>query len=134
MDRRLRFPLGLALALALVALPRVAVAQDPPPAHRGAQACPAGAECPQKPDHEAMMARHQAMMEQHAEAADRIQALQDRMHQATGEARVDAIAALLDEMLSQHRAMHQMMMGTHHPMRMDHGGMKEEPADSHDHR
>lgn len=134
MDRRLRFPLGLALALALVALPPVAGAQDHPPAHRDAQACPAGAECPVKPDHEAMMARHQAMMEQHAEAADRIQALQDRMHQATGEARVDAIAALLDEMLSQHRAMHQMMMGMHHPMRMDHGGMKEEKADSHDHR
>lgn len=134
MDRRLRFPLGLALALVLVALPRVAVAQDPPPAHQGAQACPAGAECPMKPDHEAMMARRPAMMEQHAEAAARLQALQDRMHQATGEARVDAIAALLDEMLSQHRAMHQMMMGTHQPMQMDHGGMKEEPADSHDHR
>ena len=52
----------------------------------------------------------------------------DRMHAATGDAKVQAIEALLDEMLAQHRAMHEMMMGMHHPMGMD--GMKhEEKAD-----
>jgi len=133
MLRTIRLP--IALAIALVALPRVAAAQDHPPAHRGAQACPAGQECPMKPDHEAMKARHEAMKEQHAEGAARIEALQDRMHQATGDAKVDAIAALLDEMLAQHRAMHEMMMGMHHPMGMGHEGMEPEgPDDSHDHR
>ena len=76
-------------------------------------------------DSEAMEARHEAMMQQHEEAAARIQALQDSMHAATGEAKVDAIEALLDEMLAQQRAMHEMMMGMHHPMGMD-DGMKHE--------
>lgn len=71
------------------------------------------------PDHEAMQARHEAMMQQHEEAAARIQELQDRMHAATGDAKVEAIEALLDEMLDQHRAMHETMMGMHHPPGMD---------------
>lgn len=77
------------------------------------------------PDHEAMRARHEAMMKQHEEGAARLQELQDRMHAAGGEAKVDAIEALLDEMLAQHRAMHEMMMGMH-PMGMGHEGMKHE--------
>ena len=117
--------LPIAVAIALVTLPRIATGQEHPPEHRGAQACPAGEECPMQPDHEAMKARHEAMMQQHEEAAARIQSLQDRMHEATGEAKVEAIAALLDEMLAQQRAMHEMMMGMHHPMGMD-GGMKHE--------
>lgn len=79
-----------------------------------------------------MKARHEAMMEQHEEAAVRMQELQDRMHAATGEAKIDAMAALLDEMLAQHRTMHEMMMGMHRPMGMDHEGMKQEGPDDHD--
>ena len=75
-------------------------------------------------DHETMKARHDAMMEQHEQGAARLQELQDQMHSATGEAKVDAIEALLDEMLSQHRAMHAMMMGMHGPG--GHDGMKRE--------
>ena len=121
----LRFP--LALAFALLALPRLALAQEHPPGHQGAP-CPAGQECPRQPDHAAMEARHQAMMEQHEAAAARIQELQDGMHAATGEAKVAAIEALLDEMLAQQRAMHAMMMGMHQNAGgMQHEGV-EEPA------
>ncbi|HET6361239.1 MAG TPA: hypothetical protein VFH11_04200 [Gemmatimonadota bacterium] len=76
-------------------------------------------------DHEAMKARHEAMMQQHEQGAARLQELQDEMHAASGEAKVEAIEALLDEMLAQHRAMHTMMTGMHgHPA--DHDGMKRE--------
>ncbi|HYO48072.1 MAG TPA: hypothetical protein VEY33_15460 [Gemmatimonadota bacterium] len=119
----------MTLALALVALPRTVAAQENEDAH----ACPAGEECPMHPDHGAMKARHEAMLKQHEEAAARVQELQDAMHEATGEAKVDAIAALLDEMLAQQRAMHEMMMGMHDPMRMDdgmkHEGMEDDDSD-----
>ena len=121
----LRFP--LALAFALLALPRLAPAQEHPPGHQG-EPCPAGQECPMPPDHAAMQARHQSMMQQHEVAAARIQELQDGMHAATGEAKVEAIEALLDEMLAQQRAMHAMMMGMHRNAGgMNHEGMEEPP-------
>ncbi len=111
----------LALAIALFVVPRPASAQDPPP-----MACPAGQECPMHGDHAAMQARHAEMMQQHEQAAARIQQLQDGMHAASGEAKVQAIEALLDEMLAQHRAMHEMMMGMHG---MKHEGMEAEHPD-----
>ena len=114
----------LTFALAIVVLPRLAAAQDPPPAHP-TPPCPPGQTCPMPGDHEAMKARHDAMMEQHEQGAARLQELQDQMHSATGDAKVDAIEALLDEMLAQHRAMHQMMMGMHGPGG-PHEGMKRE--------
>jgi hypothetical protein len=129
MQRNIRLP--IAVAIALFGLPRIAAAQQDAPPHRGAADCPAGQECPMPPDADAMQARHAAMMEQHEQAAARIQELQDRMHAATGEAKVEAIEALLDEMLAQHRAMHAMMMGGH-PMTMDHDGMKHEEMEADD--
>lgn len=113
--------LPIAVAITMFALPRIAAAQQDPPQHRGAADCPAGQECPMQPDPAAMQARHAAMMQQHEQAAARIQELQDRMHAADGEAKVEAIEALLDEMLAQQRAMHAMMMGMHHPTGMDDG-------------
>jgi hypothetical protein len=129
MQLHIRIP--IAVAIALFALPRIAAAQQDAPPHRGAADCPAGQECPMQPDADAMQARHAAMMQQHEQAAARIQELQDRMHAATGEAKVEAIEALLDEMLAQHRAMHAMMMGGH-PMTMDHDGMKHEVMEADD--
>lgn len=117
---RRTFPL-LALAIAVFVLPRPASAQDPPPVP-----CPAGQECPMHGDHAAMQARHAEMMQQHEQAAARIQQLQDGMHAASGEAKVQAIEALLDEMLAQNRAMHEMMMGMHG---MKHEGMEAEHPD-----
>lgn len=104
--------LPMTLALAIVALPRAASAQDPPPGHP-APGCPAGQTCPMPADHAAMQGQHEAMMQMHEQGAARLQELQDQMHAATGEAKVDAIEALLDEMISQQRAMHAMMMGMH---------------------
>lgn len=124
--------LAIAIPITLAALPRIAAAQEQPAPRGAVHACPAGEECPKPPDHEAMKARHEAMMEQHEEAAVGMQELQDRMHAATGEAKIDAMAALLDEMLAQHRTMHEMMMGMHRPMGMDHEGMKQEGPDDHD--
>ena len=125
-------PLWIAFTIALVTLPRVAAAQEHAAPQEGARACPAGQECPMHADQEAMKARHAAMMKQHEEDAARVQELQDRMHGATGEAKVDAIAALLDEMLTQQRAMHEMMMGMHNPRGMDHDGMKHEGMEDDD--
>lgn len=112
------------LALAILALPRAAQAQDHAPGHP-APACPPGQTCPMPQGHEGMDARHAAMMQMHEENAARLQELQDAMHAATGEAKVDAIEALLDEMLAQHRAMHAMMMGMH-GSGASHGEMKRE--------
>lgn len=119
----------VSLALgALVALPGVAAAQQhahgQPPA---GQTCPAGESCAMA-DSAAMAARHEAMMAQHAVSAARLQELQDAMHAATGEAKVDAVAALLDEMLAQHRAMHAMMM-SRHAGGMGHEGMDDGAGD-----
>jgi hypothetical protein len=112
--------LPLILAFAIVSFPRAGAAQDAPPAH---PTCPAGQTCPMPQGHEGMQARHEAMMQQHEQGAARLQELQDQMHAATGEAKVEAIEALLDEMLAQHRAMHAMMMGMHGGA---HEGMKQE--------
>src|SRR5687768_358320 len=101
------------LVLGLLAAPRLAAGQEQEAKPRDEHACPAGETCPMPTDHEAMKARHEAMMQQHEQGAARLQELQDAMHAATGEAKVDAIEALLDEMLAQHRAMHSMMMGMH---------------------
>lgn len=116
----------IAVAIAVFALPRIAAGQEHQ--HRDAADCPAGQQCPLQPDADGMQARHAAMMQQHEQAAARIQELQERMHAANGEAKVEAIEALLDEMLAQHRAMHAMMMGMHHSPgmgeAMKHDGMK----------
>ena len=112
------------LLLGLCATPRPAAGQEQE-RPRSEHACPAGETCPMPQGHEGMDARHAAMMQMHEQNAARLQELQDEMHAATGEARVDAIEALLDEMLAQHRAMHAMMMGMH-GSGGHHDGMKRE--------
>lgn len=120
----MRSTIWIPIALAAFLLPATAGAQQDPAQEHPGHTCPAGEECP-RPDHESMMARHQAMMAMHEQTAARLQELQDRMHAATGEERIDAIVALLDEMLAGHRAMHEGMMEMH-PMGMEHEGMKRE--------
>ncbi|HET6361393.1 MAG TPA: hypothetical protein VFH11_04990 [Gemmatimonadota bacterium] len=114
--------LSIPVLVALTALPLTANGQEHQP---GEHACPAGETCPVPRDHEEMKARHDAMLEQHEQGATRLQEIQDEMHAATGEAKVDAVAALLDEILAQHRAMHAMMMGMRGPG-AHHDGMKRE--------
>ena len=113
------------LVLGLLAMPRLAAGQDEEAKPRSEHTCPAGQTCPMPHDHEGMEGRHEAMMQMHEQSAARLQELQDEMHAATGEAKVEAMAALLDEMLSQQRAMHAMMMGMHGPGE-HHEGMKRE--------
>lgn len=122
MQRFAWFP--AALLLALLATPRLASGQEGESRPRSDHACPAGETC-RVHGHEGMDASHAAMMQMHEQNAARLQELQEEMHGATGEARVDAIEALLDEMLSQHRAMHAMMMNMHGPG-ASHDGMKRE--------
>jgi hypothetical protein len=81
-----------------------------------------------EPDHE-MMARHQEMMAQHEQMMARMDSLAAAMNESTGDAKVDAMTGLLNEIVAQHRAMHehmrQMMM---HRMGEGHGaGMKGMP-------
>jgi hypothetical protein len=54
-----------------------------------------------------------AMMEQWKQMDARLDALVDTMHRATGSAKVDAMAAVITELVSQREEMHQMMMERH---------------------
>jgi len=77
----------------------------------------------------AMIARHQAMMAEQEQTMARMDSLATAMNESTGDARVEAMAALLNEIVDQHRAMHEhmreMMM---HRMGEGHGTkMKETP-------
>lgn len=64
---------------------------------------------------EKMMRMHQEMQE-HMKAKDaELARLAEEMKSATGDTKVDAIAAALEELIDQHRSMHQM--------RMAHGSM-----------
>lgn len=113
MIARLKFP-ALLLALSLGVSGR-ALAQDRP----------MGGEHPMKAQHEAMMARHETMMAQHEammaamKAADaRLDSLVAEMSSATGDAKVNAVTAVVAELVTQHEAMHAHMaemmgQGTH---------------------
>jgi hypothetical protein len=92
-------------------------------------ALPAGLRAQERPpmgEHDPeMMARHQAMMAEHEQMMARVDSLAAAMNEAGGEARVDAMTALLNELVAQHRAMHdhmrEMMM---HGMKGEGHGMK----------
>lgn len=73
-----------------------------------------------------MMAMRQKMMAD-AEAADaRLQTLVDQMTMATGEARIDAMGAVLTELVAQHRAAQQRMGQMMMPGMMQMMGMMED--------
>lgn len=56
-----------------------------------------------------MMARHQEMMARHEQMMARMDSLSAAMNESTGDAKVDAMAGLLNEIVAQHRAMHEHM-------------------------
>jgi Spy/CpxP family protein refolding chaperone len=113
-----------ALVLAVAAAPAV-FSQDEPPMgdeqmhmHQGQMG-----QMPEMPEgHAEMMAQCQAMMAEHQAAMKEHMARMDQlvaeMNQATGDAKTDAVAAVLNEMWSQHQGMHEGsgpmggMMGT----------------------
>jgi hypothetical protein len=73
-----------------------------------------------------MMANREAMMADMKAMDAKLDELVAAMNTASGEKKVDAMSALLSEMVSQRRKMQSMMMGMHHPMPAcaEHAGMK----------
>lgn len=67
-----------------------------------------------------MMARHKEMQEKHAAMAARLDELVAAMNEAEGQAKADAVAAVVNELVAQHKKMHGGMM--QHPPVM-HPGM-----------
>lgn len=132
MKRRDRFPPALgamAIGLTLLLAPTGLRAQERPgmPGHD-----------PQ------MMARHQAMMERHEQMMARMDSLAGAMNESAGEARMEAMTALLNEIVEQHRTMHehlreammQRMMGHHQRGEMEGmppAGVPKEETDGHEH-
>jgi hypothetical protein len=115
----------LALLLTLTAAP-AALSQEgePPPGHHGMQHHGKPGEMP--PGHAEKMAEHRAKMAEHREAMEahmaRMDELVAQMNQATGDAKVDAVAAVLNEMWSHHQSMREEMGGMGMAM-MGHGKM-----------
>jgi hypothetical protein len=70
-------------------------------------------------EHRAKMAEHREAMEAHMARMDELLA---QMNQATGDAKVDAVAAVLNEMWSHHQSMREEMGGMGMAM-MGHGKM-----------
>lgn len=57
-----------------------------------------------------MMAKHEEMQQEMAAMDARLGALLQQMNAASGEERIDAMAAVLNELIEQRRDMHEMMM------------------------
>jgi septal ring factor EnvC (AmiA/AmiB activator) len=73
----------------------------------------------QKPDMascEAMMAQHQKMMEEMKAMDARLEGLVQKMNAAQGQAKTDATAATVTELVQQRRTMHERMMTMHQGM------------------
>jgi hypothetical protein len=68
----------------------------------------------QSPGHHADMKAHcQTMMKEMAAGQQKIDDLTARMNSASGQAKTDLMAALLDELLAQRKAMHARMASMH---------------------
>ena len=101
-----------ALTCALILLPpaassSVTAAQDPKQEHQH-QAMKPSAGMPAMC--QAMMAEHNKMMAEVQAADQRLDGLVARMTEATGQAKVDATAAVVSEIVAQRKAMHEGMM------------------------
>jgi len=92
-----------------------AVEQQSPAAQQPAQ--------PQQPDMQAMMKLHEQMMAEMKAGDAKLDALAKDMNSATGEARVTAIAAVVNELVQQHKTMHGRMGQMHQQMMGGRGRM-----------
>ena len=87
------------------------------------------------PDCAAMMQQHEAMQKQMAEMDAKLQTLVDDMNKAKGSARIDRMAAVINEMVTQRGMMKKQMMDMQ-PKMMEHmmehmqSGMMKGMADS----
>src|SRR5690242_12221001 len=72
-----------------------------------------------------MMAMHNQMMAEMKAMDASLDLKVAAMNAAKGRAKVDAMAAVINEMVSQHKQMMAKMMGMHEPMMKDMKGMKD---------
>jgi hypothetical protein len=120
MMRRVPIPIALALALALFAATPAAAGRDtqqpqPPQQHEHGQK--PGMDKPgMQASCEEMMARHQKMMDEMKAMDARLDGLVQKMNTAQGQAKVDATAAAVTELVQQRKTMHERMMGMHQGM------------------
>lgn len=91
-------------------------AQQPPQEH---PQTPASADMASKC--KGMMAQHEKMMSEMKAADQRLDELVAKMNQASGQAKVDATAATVTEIVAQRRMIRDRMMHMHHQM-MGHMG------------
>jgi vancomycin resistance protein YoaR len=97
----------------LLVLGFAAHAQTPQPEHQQTPAKPStdmAAKC------KAMMAEHEKMMAEMKAADQRLDELVTKMNSASGQARVDATAAAVTEIVAQRKTMRDRMMQTHQGM------------------
>ena len=78
---------------------------------------------PQQPNMQAMMKMHEQMMAEMKAADAKLDALVKDMNSATGEAKVIAMAAVVNELVQQHKAMHGRMGLMHQQMMGGRGRM-----------
>ena len=78
---------------------------------------------PQQPNMQAMMKMHEQMMAEMKAADAKLDALVKDMNSATGEAKVIAMAAVVNELVQQHKAMHGRMGEMHQQMMGGRGRM-----------
>lgn len=84
--------------------------QHPQPADKGKAQSDMATKC------QAMMAQHEKMMTEMKAADQRLGELVARMNSASGQAKVDATAAVVAELVSQRKSMHEPMMTMQHGM------------------
>ncbi len=114
----------LLVTLIAAFLPLMASAQSEHKAHQHGKMMESG-EAPMPECCQEMMARHQKMQEKMKAKDAELGRLLEGMRAATGDAKVTATAAVVEELVAQHRSMHSMMM-ERQPMMM--GGMGKDGA------
>lgn len=112
-------PLLVIMAFLVAPLPLAAVPQDEPHAHQHGTMMEEGEKAPMGDACEAMMTHHQEMQERMKAMDAELDALLAEVENASGDAKVDALAAVVKALVEQRRSMH-AMMAKHRPMMMQH--------------
>lgn len=107
--------ISVAGALATIAPTAITSFSAQPQEHRHEHAQPEEAQ-PLSQRCAAMSEMHQKMMDRMGQADMRLSDLADRMNEASGEAKVEAMAALLNEIVAQRKSMHAHMSTMHERM------------------
>jgi hypothetical protein len=103
------------IAGALLVGPATHAQTEAPPRHEHGQT-PATPSTDMSAKCKAVMADHEKMMAEMKAADERVDGLVTNMNSASGQAKVDAIAATVTEIVAQRRTMRERMMGMHQEM------------------